>query len=73
MLVAMNPTPDGKMPGESSSTPRDIQRYLGRISPAKRQNRRGGKKANSFQFILSGAFSCGCVRVWRVWLPSGTP
>ena len=25
-------TPDGKMPGESSSTPRDVQRYLGRIS-----------------------------------------
>jgi magnesium chelatase family protein len=32
LVAAMNPTPDGKMPGESSSTPRDIQRYLGRIS-----------------------------------------
>jgi len=33
MLVAsMNPTPDGKMPGESSSSPREIQNYLGRIS-----------------------------------------
>jgi hypothetical protein len=29
-------TPDGKMPGESSSTPRDIQRYLGRILKAAR-------------------------------------
>jgi len=28
----MNPTPDGKMPGESRSTPREIQNYLGRIS-----------------------------------------
>ena len=32
LVAAMNPTPDGKMPGESGSTPRDIQRYLGRIS-----------------------------------------
>jgi magnesium chelatase family protein len=33
MLVgAMNPTPDGKMPGESKSSPREIQNYLGRIS-----------------------------------------
>jgi len=29
---AMNPTPDGKMPGESKSSPREIQSYLGRIS-----------------------------------------
>jgi magnesium chelatase family protein len=33
MLVgAMNPTPDGKMPSDSSSSPREIQNYLGRIS-----------------------------------------
>ncbi len=29
---AMSRTPDGKMPGESRSTPREIQNYLGRIS-----------------------------------------
>jgi len=29
---AMNGTPDGKMPGESRSSPREIQNYLGRIS-----------------------------------------
>ena len=28
----MNPTPDGKMPGESRSSPREIQNYLGRVS-----------------------------------------
>jgi magnesium chelatase family protein len=28
----MNPTPDGKMPGESRSSHREIQNYLGRIS-----------------------------------------
>jgi magnesium chelatase family protein len=28
----MNPTPDGKMPGESRCSPREIQNYLGRIS-----------------------------------------
>ena len=28
----MNPTPDGKMPHESKSSPREIQSYLGRIS-----------------------------------------
>src|SRR5262249_49193690 len=27
----MNPTPDGKMPGESHCSPREIQNYLGRI------------------------------------------
>src|SRR5579859_7073142 len=32
LVAAMNPTPDGKMPGESKSTPREIQNYLGRIS-----------------------------------------
>src|SRR5204862_629076 len=32
MVAAMNPTPDGKMPGESQSSPREIQNYLGRIS-----------------------------------------
>jgi magnesium chelatase family protein len=29
---AMPHTPDGKMPGESRSTPREIQNYLGRVS-----------------------------------------
>ncbi|MSU40384.1 MAG: ATP-binding protein [Pedosphaera sp.] len=32
LVAAMNPTPDGKMPAESSSSPREIQNYLGRIS-----------------------------------------
>lgn len=32
LVAAMNPTPDGKMPGESRSSPREIQSYLGRIS-----------------------------------------
>jgi magnesium chelatase family protein len=32
LVAAMNPTPDGKMPAESGSTPREIQNYLGRIS-----------------------------------------
>ena len=32
LIAAMNPTPDGKMPGESKSSPREIQNYLGRIS-----------------------------------------
>jgi magnesium chelatase family protein len=32
LIAAMNPTPDGKMPDESRSTPREIQNYLGRIS-----------------------------------------
>jgi magnesium chelatase family protein len=32
LVAAMNPTPDGKMPGESSSSPREIQNYLARIS-----------------------------------------
>src|SRR5262249_50770255 len=32
LVAAMNPTPDGKMPGESKSTPREVQNYLGRIS-----------------------------------------
>src|SRR5205823_10958987 len=32
LIAAMNPTPDGKMPGESRSTPREIQNYLGRVS-----------------------------------------
>src|SRR5207253_8705637 len=29
---ATNGTPDGKMPGESKSSPREIQNYLGRVS-----------------------------------------
>jgi magnesium chelatase family protein len=32
LIAAMNPTPDGKMPAESRSNPREIQNYLGRIS-----------------------------------------
>ncbi|MGY8656807.1 MAG: YifB family Mg chelatase-like AAA ATPase, partial [Verrucomicrobiia bacterium] len=32
LVAAMNPTPDGKMPGESSCSPKQIQNYLGRIS-----------------------------------------
>ena len=32
LVAAMNPTPDGNMPGESHCTPREIQNYLGRIS-----------------------------------------
>ena len=32
LVAAMNPTPDGKMAGESRSSPREIQNYLGRIS-----------------------------------------
>ena len=32
LVAAMNPTPDGKMPAESRSTPREIRTYLGRIS-----------------------------------------
>jgi magnesium chelatase family protein len=32
LVAAMNPSPDGKMPGESRSTPREVQNYLGRIS-----------------------------------------
>ena len=32
LVAAMNPTPDGKMPGESRSSPREIANYLGRIS-----------------------------------------
>ncbi|MSR42909.1 MAG: ATP-binding protein [Pedosphaera sp.] len=32
LIAAMNPTPDGKMPHESKSSPREIQAYLGRVS-----------------------------------------
>jgi magnesium chelatase family protein len=32
LVVAMNPTLDGKMPGESRNSLREIQNYLGRIS-----------------------------------------
>jgi magnesium chelatase family protein len=32
LVAAMNPTPDGKMPSESKSSPKEIQNYLGRIS-----------------------------------------
>jgi magnesium chelatase family protein len=32
LIAAMNPTPDGKMPHESRSSPQQIQNYLGRIS-----------------------------------------
>jgi len=32
LIAAMNPTPDGRMPGESRCSPREIQNYLSRIS-----------------------------------------
>lgn len=32
LVAAMNPTPDGKMPGESRCSPREIHNYLNRIS-----------------------------------------
>lgn len=32
LVAAMNPSPDGRMPGESRCSPREIQNYLGRIS-----------------------------------------
>ena len=32
LVAAMNPTPDGKMPGDSHCSPREIQNYLARIS-----------------------------------------
>lgn len=32
LVAAMNPTPDGKMPGESRCSPREIASYLNRIS-----------------------------------------
>src|SRR5437016_5965517 len=32
LVAAMNPTPDGKMPGESRCSPREIANYLGRVS-----------------------------------------
>ena len=32
LVAAMNPTPDGKVPGESRCSPREIQNYLNRIS-----------------------------------------
>ncbi|MBM3821615.1 MAG: YifB family Mg chelatase-like AAA ATPase [Verrucomicrobia bacterium] len=32
LVAAMNPSPDGKMPGESRCSPREIQNYLGRVS-----------------------------------------
>jgi len=32
LVAAMNPTPDGKNPGESRSSPREIERYLSRVS-----------------------------------------
>jgi len=32
LVAAMNPTPDGKMAGESRCSPREIRNYLGRIS-----------------------------------------
>ncbi len=32
LVAAMNPTPDGKMPGQSQCSPKQIQNYLGRIS-----------------------------------------
>ena len=32
LVAAMNPSPDGKMPAESQCSPREIQRYLGKVS-----------------------------------------
>ncbi|MFN0067440.1 MAG: YifB family Mg chelatase-like AAA ATPase [Limisphaerales bacterium] len=32
LVAAMNPTPDGRMPGESRCSPREIQGYLNRVS-----------------------------------------
>ena len=32
LVAAMNPSPDGKMPAQSQCSPREIQRYLGKIS-----------------------------------------
>jgi len=32
LVAAMNLTPDGKMPGESRCSPREIQNYLNRVS-----------------------------------------
>src|SRR5207248_5324080 len=32
LVAAMNPTPDGRMPGESRCSPREIENYLNRIS-----------------------------------------
>ncbi len=32
LIAAMNPSPDGKMPQNSQCSPREIQRYLGKIS-----------------------------------------
>ena len=32
LVAAMNPTPDGKLPGDSKCSPREIQHYLGKIS-----------------------------------------
>jgi magnesium chelatase family protein len=32
LVTAMNPTPDGKMPGESRCSAREIHHYLGRVS-----------------------------------------
>ena len=32
LVTAMNPTPDGRMPGESRCSPREIQSYLNRVS-----------------------------------------
>jgi len=32
LVAAMNPTPDGRMPGESRCSPREIQSYLNRVS-----------------------------------------
>src|SRR6187551_3219930 len=31
LVAAMNPSPDGKMPGESRSSPREVQNYLGKV------------------------------------------
>src|SRR5687767_3816602 len=32
LVAAMNPSPDGRLPGDSQCSPREIQAYLGRVS-----------------------------------------
>ena len=46
LVAAMNPTPDGKMPDESRSSPREIQNYLGpHLRPVARPHRPAHRSA----------------------------
>ena len=46
LVAAMNPTPDGKMPHESRSSPREIQNYLGpHFRPVARPHRSARRSA----------------------------